>query len=141
MNWGKGIIIGMVLFMGFILTLVIILMRQNVDMVSDDYYKKELVFNETYDAQQNYENASGKIELQLSADSLFILFPDDLKQGSVLVELKRPNNQHQDAHFTVDASKKVMIPVKMLPKGSFDCILTGKRNGKNYEFKQPIMIH
>jgi nitrogen fixation protein FixH len=140
MNWGKGIVIGMVLFMSFIVTLVVILMRQDVDMVSDDYYKKELAFNAQYDAQQNYEDASGRIELALSEDSLFIHFPEELRQGNVLVELKRPNNEKQDAHFNVVASEKVMIPTKMLPKGSFDCILTGDRNGKKYEFKQALTI-
>ena len=34
MNWGKGITIALVLFIGFIVTLGVILMRQDVDLVA-----------------------------------------------------------------------------------------------------------
>jgi hypothetical protein len=42
MNWGKGIIIGMGLFMAFIIFLVVNLMMQKVDLESEDYYKREI---------------------------------------------------------------------------------------------------
>ena len=41
MNWGKGIVIGMSLFIVFILVLVIGLMSHRVDLQSEDYYQKE----------------------------------------------------------------------------------------------------
>ena len=41
MNWGKGILIGVGLFMGFILFLVISLMTHRVDLESEDYYEKD----------------------------------------------------------------------------------------------------
>lgn len=140
MNWGKGIIIAMALFMGFILTLVITLMRQDVDLEIDDYYNKELAFNEQYNAQQNYMDATEKITFNVTTDSLFVIFPKDLQTGAAKIQLQRPNNKQQDAVFDVQASDKVYIPTKSLPKGVFNCTITGKRNGKMYEKNQSLKL-
>jgi hypothetical protein len=140
MNWGKGIIIAMALFMGFILTLVITLMRQDVDLEIDDYYNKELAFNEQYNAQQNYMDATEKITFNVTTDSLFVIFPKDLQTGAAKIQLQRPNNKQQDAVFDVQASDKVYIPTKSLPKGVFNCTITGKRNGKMYENNHSLKL-
>ncbi len=140
MNWGKGIIIAMALFMGFILTLVITLMRQDVDLEIDDYYNKELAFNEQYNAQQNYMDATEKITFNVTTDSLFVIFPKDLQTGAAKIQLQRPNNKQQDAVFDVQASDKVYIPTKSLPKGVFNCTITGKRNGKMYEKNHSLKL-
>jgi hypothetical protein len=140
MNWGKGIIIAMALFMGFILTLVITLMRQDVDLEIDDYYNKELAFNEQYNAQQNYMDATEKITFNVTTDSLFVIFPKDLQTGAAKIQLQRPNNKQQDAVFDVQATDKVYIPTKSLPKGVFNCTITGKRNGKNYEYNHSLKL-
>lgn len=140
MNWGKGIVIGMGLFMSFIITLVVIMMNNDTDLVSEDYYQKELAYNKQYDAQQNYMNAGETIEVNIQKDTFFLAFPSKLQTGKVEVELKRPNNKNQDANFTVDAQEKVMIPTAMLPKGAFDCILHGTYKGKPYEFVQQIIV-
>ena len=92
MNWGKGIIIAMALFMGFIITLVVTLMRQDVDLEIDDYYNKELAFNEQYNAQQNYMDATEKITFNVTSVSLFVIFPKDLQTGAAKIQLQRPNN-------------------------------------------------
>ena len=39
MNWGKGVTIAFVLFVGFIMFMVVGAFRQNFDLVADDYYK------------------------------------------------------------------------------------------------------
>jgi hypothetical protein len=140
MNWGKGIIIAMALFMGFILTLVITLMRQDVDLEIDDYYNKELAFNEQYNAQQNYMDATEKITFNVTTDTLFVIFPKDLQTGAAKIQLQRPNNKQQDAVFDVQVTDKVYIPTKSLPKGVFNCTITGKRNGKNYEYNHSLKL-
>ena len=140
MNWGKGIIIAMVLFMGFILTLVITLMRQDVDLEIDDYYNKELAFNEQYNAQQNYMDATEKITFNVTTDSLFVIFPKNLQTGKATIQLQRPNNKMQDAQFELKAADLVYIPTKNLPKGVFNCTIIGKRNGKSYEYNHSLKL-
>lgn len=140
MNWGKGIIIGMGLFMSFIITLVVIMMNNDTDLVTEDYYQKELAYNKQYDAQQNYMKAGESIEVNILKDTFFLSFPNALQTGKVEVELIRPNDKNQDANFTIEAQEKVMIPTAILPKGAFDCVLHGTFDGKPYEFAQKITL-
>ena len=49
MSLGKGIIIAMTGFIGFILYLVFTLMSKNTDLESVDYYKKEIEFQKSND--------------------------------------------------------------------------------------------
>ena len=55
-NWGTGLVIGMVLFMGFIMFFVITMTtddKYSHDLVAEDYYKQEMQLQETIDAATN----------------------------------------------------------------------------------------
>lgn len=140
MNWGKGIIIGMVLFMGFIITLVTIMMRQKIDLVQEDYYQQELQYNQQYNAESNYLSAQNRIEIGSRADTLLLHFPADFHTGKATIQLRRPNNKNLDVVFAVDASEQVKIPIKHLEKGQFKCIISGIYRGKEYQMSQQIAL-
>lgn len=140
MNWGKGIIIGMVLFMGFIITLVTIMMRQKIDLVQEDYYQQELLYNQQYDAESNYLSAQNPIEVGTHADTLLLHFPADFQTGKATILLQRPNNKNQDLSFAIDAGEQVKIPLKHSEKGQFKCIISGVYRGKEYQMSQQIAL-
>ena len=140
MNWGKGIIIGMVLFMGFILTLVVIMMRQDIDLVQEDYYQKELEYNKQYDAEVNYMNAKDSIWMELSSDNLYLHFPEEFQTGKASVQLIRPNDKKMDVNLSLEALGTVTIPLKNIAKGRFNCKVSGSLNGKPYEMSQQITV-
>ncbi|MFY7991456.1 MAG: FixH family protein [Fluviicola sp.] len=140
MNWGKGIVIGMILFMSFIVTLVVIMVSNKSDLVAEDYYNKELAYNEQFDAMQHYANAGEEIVLDIVKDTLYLRFPEVFRKGKVTVSLSRPDNQAQDTQFELTALEEVMIPTAKMPKGAFDCKITGNYGGKPYEFSKSIML-
>ncbi len=140
MNWGKGIVIGMVLFMSFIVTLVVIMINNDSDLVTEDYYNKELEFNQQYDAMQHYADAKEPITLSVVKDTLFVFFPKAFQKETVSIELKRPNNETQDTQFDLVAAEKVMIPTAKMPKGVFDCIITGNYQDKAFEFSESVTL-
>ena len=48
-NWGTGLVIGMVLFIAFIMFMVITMMtdkKYSHDLVTEDYYQKEIVYQQ-----------------------------------------------------------------------------------------------
>ncbi|MDR0800970.1 FixH family protein [Fluviicola sp.] len=140
MNWGKGIIVGMVLFMGFIITMVVIMMQQKIDLVQEDYYQQELEYNKQYDAESNYLSAQKPIEIRSSADTLLLAFPADFQTGKATVQLQRPNNKELDTTFTIDVRGQVKIPVKRIEKGQFKCIISGIYRGKVYQMSQQVTL-
>ncbi len=138
MSWGKGIIIGMGLFMGFIITLVVIMMRQDIDLVQEDYYQKELEYDKQYNAEVNYLNAPDSIRMELSSEELSLYFPEEFQTGKASVQLIRPNDKKMDLTLTLDAKERVSIPMKSLAK--FNCTVSGLYKGKPYEMNQTITV-
>lgn len=140
MNWGKGIVIGMALFMGFIITLVTIMMRQDIDLVREDYYQQELEYNKQYEAESNYLSAQKAIEIEPKADTLFLHFPADFQTGKASIQLQRPNNKDQDIELTIDVREQVKIPLKHIEKGQFNCTVSGMYQGKKYQMSQQLVL-
>lgn len=141
MNWGKGIVIGMALFMGFIVTLVVIMMRQNIDLVREDYYQKELEFDDQYNAEQAYLDSKDTINIEIVQNQLQIELGKSFQKDSIQIELKRPNNQEQDLNFKLLAQPVISLPTEKLPKGTFECFVFGKIGGKDYQYKENIYVN
>lgn len=120
MNWGKGIVIGMSLFMAFILYMVINLMVTNVDLQSEDYYKKEIEY-ETEIAQLNNANQlAEKVTLVRKDDYLFIQLPDSLDIRKSIIEFVRPNDMQDDQSLVGGSEKELIYPLSKLQDGMYD---------------------
>lgn len=140
MNWGKRIIIGMGLFIGFIMTMVVIMMRQKIDLVEEDYYKRELNYESQFNAQQNYAAANGEISFESKKDSLLIYFPEEFRAADATIVLQRPNDKSRDVSLTIKTLEKIMIPTAEFPKGVFTCTINGSVQGKPYEMSEQVTI-
>lgn len=140
MNWGKRIVIGMALFMGFILTMVVMMMRQKIDLVEEDYYKRELNYEHQLDAQKNYASAAEKIQLQVKNDRLLVYFPEEFRKAEVTIALQRPNDKSHDVVLHAKPVEKVVIQTAEFPKGIFTCTINGHIEGQPYEMSQQVTI-
>jgi hypothetical protein len=119
MNWGRGIIIGMGLFMTFITVLVVILMSKNVDLESEDYYQREINYEQELTAMRNANQQDHRISVGLSGEYVVVQVPDSVNFTNVSVYLRRPNNSNDDQFFKLNNSKNLLIPVSKLHKGNY----------------------
>ncbi|HRP52767.1 MAG TPA: FixH family protein [Fluviicola sp.] len=140
MNWGKGLAIGMILFMTFILTMVFIMMRQDIDLVREDYYQHELEFNQQYDEQKTYIDAPEKLKISVNSDTLFIQMPEGFDKDTFSLHLQRPNNELLDFKITLHAAQQVKLPVKSLSKGNYTCFIRGFYINKPYQMNAAIKL-
>jgi hypothetical protein len=140
MNWGKGIIIGMALFMGFILTMVVIMMRQKIDLVEEDYYKRELNYEDQLAAQKMYGTSIEKISVTSKKNSLHVYFPAEFQKNDVIITLRRPNDKSKDLVLTIKPMEEVIIPTDTFPKGLFTVTISGSIHGKPYEMSEQVTI-
>jgi hypothetical protein len=130
----------MALFMGFILTLVTIMMRQKIDLVEEDYYKKELNYESQLDAQRTYASAAEKINVQEETDSLLVYFPPAFQAEDVTIALQRPDDKRRDMLLNAKPVNKLVIRTAGFPKGVFTCTIHGRIEGKPYEMSQQVTI-
>lgn len=140
MNWGKGIAIVLATFMVFIIVLAVILMRQNVDLVSDDYYKKEINYEEEISAIRNANELESRIEIQQNDKHIVVKLPDNIDMSEVSILFQRPDNNQLDKKFVITDTKSYLIDKNELAKGTYLLEINYLVGGKNCMQKEKIYI-
>jgi hypothetical protein len=139
MNWGKGIVIGMVTFMGFITFLVVGLMMNKVDLESEDYYKREINYEQEIKAQENANNLEAKIEISSNKEFVVVKVPEGEFQ-EIELHLTRPNDKKMDKRFKIQGTKSFLIDKKELEKGVYTVELSYMVNNKPCLQKESVSI-
>ena len=143
-NWGTGIVIAIGLFMAFILVLVIKMTTDknySHDMVVEEYYKKELAFQDEIDAQKNASLLSESIKGSKVANGWLLTFPNELESPKIkgTVFLYRPSNKQLDFDFPIELSgSNLLIPDESLLGGRWNITVNWEYDGKSYLYKESI---
>ena len=140
MNWGKGIIIFMGSFMTFILWMVFTLMSKNTDLESEDYYKKEIAYEQEIQAQRNANDAKEKVKVSENKDFIILQFPLAEKIDTVSVEFFKPNDKKGDKLFAEVGTKTMMVEKNKLQKGLYLINIHYQIENKKFLQKEEIMI-
>ncbi len=140
MNWGKGIVIGMVLFMSFIIFLVVNLMMHKVDLESEDYYKREMIYEQEITAVKNSEALSEKVKLLQQENFVVVQVPDKADLNSIEVRFLRPDDQKLDKTFKVVGTKSYLIQKEELSKGKYNIEISYTADSKVCLQKEEIYI-
>lgn len=140
MNWGKGIIVVMTLFIGFITVMVIGFFAHSVDLESEDYYQREIGYESEIVSMNNANKLVDKPSIQVSASHLVVQLNNDLPYEEVHLWLKRPDDSKADQHFDIRDTRTFTVSTHDLRKGKYDLELSYKVNGKTYLQKQSIVV-
>lgn len=138
MNWGKGITVVLIGFIAFITTLGIIMMRANADLVSEDYYIKEVAYGTEITAQENASMSNAKLSKDISADGVMLtLSSTKIESGTVL--LRRANDPSLDVNHNLEG-KNIFIDQQDLTPGKYDVVIDWKHKNKSYQLRDILWI-
>jgi len=140
MNWGKGIVIVMALFMTFILVLVISFMSHSVDLESEDYYQREINYQSEITAMNKSNELKEKLIMTSLEDYVSVVVPNELNCDNIQIEMKRPDNKDLDKRYKVNNTKSYLIDKNKLVKGLYNVEIRYQVNGAEYMQKQTIII-
>ena len=140
MNWGKGIIITMAAFMSFILFMVFTLMSKSTDLESEDYYKKEIEYEQEMNALKNASQLKVHAKIDLTEEFVVVVLPTKEQVSNVQIALFRPDNKKKDKLLNENNSKTIMIAKNTLLKGRYNVAIKYEVNGKKILQKEEIMI-
>lgn len=143
-NWGTGIVIGIISFMSFILYFVIKMSTDNKfhhDLVTEEYYAKEMAYQTEIDAETNTFNLKEEIQGKRTNEGWLLSFPKELNptkiQGKVF--LYRPSNQKLDFSLPITMSgNNLLIPEKFLVDGRWNITIDWNYENTNYLYKKAI---
>ena len=144
-NWGTGIVLAFVAFISFIMYFVVVANsdpRADHDLVTEEYYRKELEYQQDLDASRNLELFGGQVEVLRISGGLGIRFPKgmDLQGIDGKVSLYRPSNKQLDFEFPIQNSDTLqLIPASRLLDGRWDIRVNWTYKGKPYLFRERIL--
>ena len=142
MNWGTKIVLGMVAFMLFIISMVVYMFKThgNDALVEDDYYEKGINYDQEYAAKSNTLNDDAAPVIKLSESQLILQLKD---VADYQLTLMRPSEAKKDVSSqgkTIGEAHLIIVDTTPLVKGLWFLKLEWRSNGKNYLFTKEIMI-
>lgn len=142
LNWGNSIVIAFVLFMTFILSFVykaVFIEKYEHHLVSEDYYKDELLYQEEIDKMNNAQKLKKNIGLRNSVSGIVIEFPDSMdfqKISGNIYFLKRSNHLLDFERKIELESHSVLIDDQFLVSGKWEIKIDWKYEGISYLLKE-----
>lgn len=143
MSWGTKILMVYVAFVAGIVFMVFKSSSTNTDLVTPDYYEKELKYQDKIEEMKRTTALTAQVECRVKDNILTIVFPADFK-GRQLVgeaEMYCPSNKKNDfkeAFSVLDNALQVTIPEGR--KGQYELHLSWKDGGVTYYFEKKIFI-
>ncbi|MEZ4779077.1 MAG: FixH family protein [Flavobacteriaceae bacterium] len=144
-NWGTGIVIGIITFMGFIMVMVVTMMTNKEydhDLVTENYYAKDLAYQTEINAEENTKTLSKPISIEKSEEGIWIFFPEEVQIGysEGLIQLYRPSNERLDFQIPLKIeNSKMLIPSNKLIGGRWKLTIDWQMKGEKYLFKKELV--
>ena len=109
-------------------------------MVTEDYYEKELTFQNEIDAEKRGNALAEKPELVSQANGMILSFPEDIKDVKGEIYFMRNNDETQDIRLPLklDVKNKMLIPSVKLNDGEYDLFLKWEKDNQEYLVKKTI---
>ena len=144
-SWPTGIIIAIIAFVVFILSFVYrVTFMEEYDhhLVSEEYYKDELNYQQEIDKLNNAAILKEDITLKKVDNGLVINFPSkfDPSQISGLISFKRLSNDKIDFQIPIKLqTNKYLLSDDILVDGRWDVKIEWTINNTTYLFKEKLM--
>ncbi|MFN3951655.1 MAG: FixH family protein [Thermaurantimonas sp.] len=138
LNWGWYIVFALIGFAVFILYHVYGMMRQNTDLITENYYNEELVYQERIEEKQRVLNENKALKINYDATHIYILLPFD---GVFEAEINfiHPERQIFDKSYTVKDSLVTLSRSELKPgKWLLKCLVHS--DGKKYLFEETLFL-
>ncbi|MFQ3575451.1 MAG: FixH family protein [Cytophagales bacterium] len=138
-NWGNYIILSFIIFIGIMASMVVVSMKQDIPLVSRDYYEKEIKFQNEIDAISNAKNIENQVSTYLEDKNLHLKFSDIMLKKGIL-EIYSPLGAKHDrlAEFS---KNDVIFNVKNMKPGNYKIkIFWTDLNAKPFQINRSLYI-
>jgi nitrogen fixation protein FixH len=142
-NWGTGIVVAMIVFMSFIVTLVVIMSGSGDGLEEAGYYEKGNRHDEKMQAMENAASLGAALEIkwQAAAGSIAIVFGKGNAPDSGIVALKRPSDLRMDFRQPLlPGSDSQSVSWQGKQSGLWNVECTWHQQGRKYFKTQQLLI-
>lgn len=143
LHWGNYIAIFFGCFVLFILFLVYKTFSINTELVAEDYYAKEIAYQQKIDKLSNTQNMHAAVKIIQTADSIQFVFPEQYADSNVSgkIRLYRPSDISKDLELPIMLSnRKQNYSKSLLSKGSYVVHIDWQANATPFYTEEKLYI-
>lgn len=144
-NWGWKIVIVYSAFVVLILTLVYKASQNKIEVVTPDYYQKELAYQAQIDKESRTQQLKEQLQWQVDGNKVHLKFPSDVTGKKVKADILfyRANNSNQDITLSVAADSTGICTVSSdkFERGVYQMQIDWNADGVSYFNKATININ
>lgn len=143
MNWGTKVVVVYTAFIAGILLMVFKSADQKTDLVTEDYYAKELVYQQKIDEMKRVASLSSPVKLEISGQQLIISFPKDFAGKQITGEalLYCPSDENKDMKNSfVLTDEQLVIPLPPVNTGHHELHLSWSDGSQSFYLERKIFI-
>lgn len=143
-SWGHKIATLYITFVIMVLFMVYLAMNQKIELVTPDYYAKELKFQQEIDAINNAGMLSANVQVEIQNKAVVIVFPEEMKNIEIKGEalMFRPSDSSLDISFPLELNTdgKMLLKSEKFKTGLYKLIVKWTTEGKNYQSEHTVVL-
>lgn len=150
-NWGTAIVIFFAIFLSLAAIFIVFAIRQNNDLVADDYYEQGAHYSETIEVKKRSLQYYDSITVSQNNSLILIEFAKTLVPNldSLSIQFYCPSKKENDILFTNFNSIKnidslhltsLTFPITDFEKTYYSIKITWKQDNLKYEIDKEIII-
>lgn len=144
MNWGHRLTLVFVVFSLGMSYLAYRSMRINTDLVTKEYYKEELRYQDIIDGTKSANALSTGVQISQQHEMIAIQLPGEMKNEKVSgnIWFYCASDAGKDRHIAIrlNADASQLIDRKLFMPGSYTVKFDWRSNDKHYHSEEPFTI-
>jgi len=143
LNWGNWIAVVYSVFVIFIVFMVYLAFGEKWDLVAENYYEQELMYQEKIDGKANVKDSDLEPQLYIDQGMLLINIP---KIGNTNTEREgtinffRPSDASMDFSTEIAQSDTIEVGLDQFVKGKYMVKINWKQGDEEFYFEQNLII-
>lgn len=145
-KWGLGVFALYGGFVIFILSMIMYVSTQDIQLVAKDYYRKDLVYQNQIDRINRTNRLERKVTIDASSEdgNIIVQFPvDRVSEISGIIKFFRPSNARLDFEvpIEVDSLGVQQIDSESIVSGFWKVKIDWTIDSVEYYYQEPLMIN
>ena len=143
LHWGNAITIFFVIFLSLAIYFIFFALRQNKDLVSDNYYNKGAEYTKQIYINERSDFFKDSLVIDTDENNLIFLFCDSITNytNTVFVDFYRPSGKRFDYKVKFETNLTLFLVDKSkLENGRYIVTMSWKMNKLDYEITKDIFI-
>ena len=145
LNWGFNIAAFYIFFVIVLLIGVFIFMNQDVGLVTNDYYAKEIAYQQEIDKSNRTNELTEQLEITVEPSQIRFSFPRMFNTGNIggTIHFYRPSDKEKDfvTNIVADSSRIQIIDTRKLDKGLWKVKVDWAVQNVSYFNEKIIMVN